>query len=415
MLINDVYLPYLDNKSRFLVLYGGGGSGKSVFAAQKIIARVKSEKPHRFLCLRKVGATVKDSIFAELKNVIFMDGMENEFRVNKSEYSITHLPTGNEILCKGLDEPEKIKSIQGITGIWAEEVTEFTPEDLDQLNIRVRGEKKNYVQFIFSFNPISEDNHVVKRFVIDKAYEDCTVVKTTYKDNLFLSDQDKAVLEGFKLTNKLFYDVYCLGIPGIVDKSNKFFYSFHDGIIKEGLTEDRSLPLKLSFDFNIDPFTCYVYQTPDRKTAKIFDKIRLNDSDITQITDRIKAKYPNRFYVCTGDVSGKNRTGMVRGKLSYWHTIKQELNLSDAQIRLRGKNLDLIQSRVLCNSCVQNLDIQIDATLTELINDMKFAKVDDYGILIKDRKDNKNDDLDCVRYILDAEFPDIIVNHKKYK
>lgn len=414
MVINDVYIPYLYDQSRFLILYGGGGSGKSVFAAQKLIARVKSERPHKFLALRKVGATVKDSIFSELKSVIYGNGFEKEFRINKSEYLITHLPTGNEILCKGLDEPEKIKSIQGITGMWIEEATEFEKEDLDQLNIRIRGKKDNYVQYIFSFNPIDED-HFIKADYMDTERTDTTFVHTTYKDNYYLSDDDKAVLEGFKETNKLFYDVYCLGLWGIVDKSNKFLYSYSDELLRKGLTEDKNLPLKLSFDFNIDPFTCYVYQTPEKHTLRIFDRFRLNDSDITQITDRIKAKYPGRFYIATGDVTGKNRTGAVRGKLSYWHTIKHELKLTDAQIRLRGKNLDLIQSRVLCNAAVQHLDIQIDDSLTELINDLKFAKVDDYGILLKDREKNKMDDLDCFRYALDAEFPDIIVNPKKYR
>ena len=70
---------------------------------------------------------------------------------------------------------------------------------------------------------------------------------------------------------------------------------------------------------------------------------------------------------------------------------------------------------MLCNSAVQNLDIQVASHLSELINDLKFAKVDDFGILLKDRKENKNDDLDAFRYILDAEFPDLIKNPKKYR
>lgn len=414
MVINDVYIPYLDNRSRFLILYGGAGSGKSVFAAQKIITRIKTEKPHKFLVLRKVGNTVKDSVFAELKSVIYDNNMGHEFKINKSEYSILHLPTGNEILCKGLDEPEKIKSINGITGMWIEEATEFDPEDLEQLNIRIRGIKDNYVQYIVSFNPIDED-HFLRSDYVENSKRDATFVHTTYKDNYFLDEEYKSILESYRDTNKLFYDVYCLGHWGIVDKSGKFFYSYNDGLKRKGLKEDPNLPLKLSFDFNIDPFVCYVYQTPSRESIRFIDKVRLEDSDITQITDRIKAKYPGRFYVCTGDVSGKNRTGTTRGKISYWQTVKNELGLRDGQIRLRSKNLDLIESRVLCNAVIQNMDVQIDDSLTELISDLKYAKVDDYGYLIKDREKNKMDDCDCFRYACDAEFPDIIKNPKKYK
>ena len=164
MIINDTYAPYLDDEHRFLILYGGASSGKSVFAAQKIIQRTKSEFNHRFLCLRKVNRTVKGSIFQELKQVIYDSGLEKEFIIYRSDYSFRHV-NGNEILCQGLDEPEKIKSIQGITGMWIEEATEFTEEDLDQLNLRIRGRKKNYIQYILSFNPISEDHFLIDRYI----------------------------------------------------------------------------------------------------------------------------------------------------------------------------------------------------------------------------------------------------------
>lgn len=126
--INDKYLPYLTNESRKLVLFGGSGSGKSVFAAQKIVLRTLTEQGHKFLCLRKVGETVKESIFAEIKSAIADSQCLHEFDINKTEKTFLHRPTGNQIICKGLDEPEKIKSIKGITSMWIEEATEFTPK-----------------------------------------------------------------------------------------------------------------------------------------------------------------------------------------------------------------------------------------------------------------------------------------------
>ena len=118
--INDHFYDYLSNESRYLVLYGGAGSGKSVFASQKIISRVVSEKGHIFLAARKVAKTIKNSIFTELKQRLLDWGIYNQFIINKSEYRFTHLGTNSEIICTGLDEPEKIKSISGITGMWLE-------------------------------------------------------------------------------------------------------------------------------------------------------------------------------------------------------------------------------------------------------------------------------------------------------
>lgn len=415
--INDAYYPLLQDESRRLVLFGGSGSGKSVFAAQKISSRTLGELGHKFLCLRKVGETVKESIFAELKNAIAETGCLNEFSINKTEKTFTHMPSGNQIICKGLDEPEKIKSIQGITGMWIEEATEFTMEDIDQLDLRIRGDKPNYVQYIYSFNPISEDNDIVKRFVIDRKDPDTTVLHTTYQDNYFLSEKDKEVLLSLKDRNPLYYDVYCLGIPGVVDKSGKFLYSFdqYNQVVK-GLPEIKSLPIWVTFDFNVDPMTVTVAQRVNMKQLNCLKSIQLNDSDIYQMCDRIKADFPNRTLIVTGDASGHNRSGLARGKTSYWKIIREELKLKDTQMKVRSQNLGLIESRVLCNAVNQSVDIFMDEDgCKPLINDCKYAKVDEKGILEKDRKKQKNDFLDGFRYLIDANFPDYLDRPKKYK
>ena len=406
--VNPVYSPYFKDQSRVLVIMGGAGSGKSVFISSKILRRACEEVPHKILVIRKVAATLKDSVYAELLNRIEEWGLFKHVVVNKTDKTFT-FDNGNVIMCKGLDEPEKIKSIEGITSIWMEEATELTEEDFDQLTLRVRGEKKNYVQFIMSFNPIDE-NHWIKKRLIDR--EEATVLHTTYKDNTFLDDAYIKTLQSLKETNSLYYQVYCLGEWGVVDTSNKFMYSF-DKEKHVGKCEiDYNHPIKLSFDFNLEPFATIIYQTPDNDTIKVIDKIRLNNSDIYQVCDAIKAKYPNHFFIVTGDASGKNRTGVARGKTSYWYIIKQELGLKDVQIRLRGINLGLIESRVLCNSALQHKKIIIDESLKELINDCQYAIVDDKGILVKDRKKNANDFLDCLRYSIDIEWPELIKNPK---
>jgi phage terminase large subunit len=408
--INDIYIPLLHVKTRKLVLYGGSGSGKSVFASQKTVLRILTEKGHKILCLRKVGETIKESIFAELKRVISDFGCLHEFDINKTDKSFLHRPTGNQIICKGLDEPEKIKSISGITSMWIEEATEFTSDEIDQLELRVRGEKPNYVQFILSFNPISEDNLIVKRFVIDKTDKDCFVLHTTHLDNHFLSEADRQVLYNLKERNPLFYDIYCLGIPGVVDKSGKFLYTFdaNKQVIK-GLSITDTLPLWVTFDFNIDPMTVSVAQRIDHNTLFVLKSLQLPNSDIHAMCDRINTEFHGYYLIATGDASGANETGVVRGKSSYWKVIKSELGLTDAQLHIRSKNLGLIESRVLCNVVNQTMGIFFDEEgCAPLITECKYAKVDDRGVLIKDRNKQKNDFLDGHRYLLDANWPDIL-------
>lgn len=409
--INDNYIPLLENQSRFLLIFGSAGSGKSVFAAQKKIIRCVTEPGHLFYCLRKVGESVKESIWAELLDVINTSGMAHEFTISEYHRTITH-QSGSKIKCRGLDQVGKMKSVKGITGMWLDEADQFTEDDLDQLNIRIRGEKEYYIQYILTFNPVDEDHFLKSKFV-DSKRSDTTFVKMTYRDNHFMTPEDIAVLEGYKETNPYYYQVYCLGEWGILDKSSKFLYAFDSKIHVDKCEVDPHLFLGLSFDFNVDPFTCLVYQREDICFRGI-EEIRLS-SDIEQVCDYILAKYPQSkyFYRVTGDASGKNRTGVVRGKTSYYRVIKANLQLSDGQFKLRGKNIGLIESKILCNSALQNYDVVLDPSLKETINDAKYSKVDDQGILIKDRDKHKNDHLDGFRYALDCEFPELTRKPKK--
>lgn len=413
--VNEAYLPALEDESRHLVLYGGAGSGKSVFAAQKIVLRCQTEAGHKFLCLKKVGETIKESIFAELKSALFDFGIYHEYEINKTEKTFSHKATGHQIICKGLDEPEKIKSIKGITGMWVEETTDFTPDELDQLNLRIRGIKQHYVQIIYSFNPLSEDHPIIKRFVTN-SFPKATVYHTTHIHNEFLSQEDRDEIVALKDRNPTFYDIYCLGIPGKVDKTNKFFYSYKNEQSVKGLSINPSLPIWITMDFNLDPMTATVAQRPDIETLQCFKNIQLDNSDIYAMCDRIKADYSQYELIVTGDASGHNRTGVVRGKSSYWKVIREELNLRDTQMKVRRQNIGLIESRVLCNAVNQSNKIQFDEDgCKQLINECKYGQVDEMGVLIKDRKKQKNDFLDGLRYLIDANYYDFLDRARKYK
>jgi phage terminase large subunit len=216
-LTNEKFYPLYWNKDRYLVLMGGGGSGKSVFTAQKIIVRMLTEVPHRFLVVRKVAKTLRESVFAELKAVISRWGLGKLFAIREGDMRIRCV-NGNEILFAGIDDPEKMKSIHGITSIWIEEASELSPEDYRQLDIRLRTPTKHYKQMIITFNPI-DVNHWLKKEFFDQKKPDCTTMHSTYKDNRFLPPEAVRVLEGFKDTDPYFYEVYALGQWGVLGKT----------------------------------------------------------------------------------------------------------------------------------------------------------------------------------------------------
>lgn len=216
---NDVYLPYLDNTDRYLVFYGGGSSGKSFFIAQRYIYKLIHPTRCNLLAVRQTGDTNRRSTFPLLKQVISRWGLSKHFKINESDMRIKCRLTGNEVAFAGLDDVEKIKSITfengELTDIWIEEATECIEADVNQLKVRLRGGKSKK-QMVLSFNPINVQ-HWIKRHFIDSGL--ATVCFSTYRDNKFLTDDDRRALEDLKAVDEYTYNVYCLGKWGILGKT----------------------------------------------------------------------------------------------------------------------------------------------------------------------------------------------------
>lgn len=216
---NDIYLPYLDDNSRYLVFFGGGSSGKSYFVGERWIYRAVQPVRHNLLVVRNTADTNRKSTFPLLKQVISNWNLGEYFKINESDMRIICLLTGNEIAFAGLDDVEKIKSITfasgELTDIWVEEATECQESDINQLKVRLRGGKSKK-QMVLSFNPINIQ-HWIKRHFIDSGL--ATVCFSTYKDNRFLTDDDRKALEDLKYSDEYTYNVYCLGKWGILGKT----------------------------------------------------------------------------------------------------------------------------------------------------------------------------------------------------
>ena len=216
---NDVYLPYLNNQDRYLVFFGGGSSGKSYFIGERVIYKMITPKKCNYLIVRQTADTNRRSTFPLLKQVISNWNLSEHFKINESDMRIICKLTGNEVAFAGLDDVEKIKSITfangELTDIWVEEATECQEADINQLKVRLRGGKSKK-QIVLSFNPINIQ-HWIKKHFIDSGL--ATVCFSTYKDNKFLTDDDRKALEDLKQIDEYTYEVYCLGKWGILGKT----------------------------------------------------------------------------------------------------------------------------------------------------------------------------------------------------
>lgn len=213
---NDwVYEGINDYSHRIEVYYGGAGSGKSYGGTQKIYLKALNSK-RKVLVIRKIQRTIKDSIFSVMLSHLHSSGLYDLCRVSRSDLEI-ELPNGSIFLFKGLDDPEKIKSIDGITDIVIEEGTELTEDDFTQLNLRLRALVDNLQIYIF-FNPISKKNWVYDYFFVRELPLNVKIIKTTYLDNKFLSEEYRQELERLKDRNPAYYRIYCLGEFATLDK-----------------------------------------------------------------------------------------------------------------------------------------------------------------------------------------------------
>ena len=154
------------------LLIGGYGSGKSYHIAFKIILKLLDEK-RKALVVRQVYDTIYEScydLFCEILEEMHLLAYDfNEFKKRKNKCVALksplriRFPNGSQIIFKGMDKPEKVKSINGVSIVWMEECSETNPEAYKELLGRIRTPNVS-MHFILSCNPVNRENWVYNQF-----------------------------------------------------------------------------------------------------------------------------------------------------------------------------------------------------------------------------------------------------------
>lgn len=228
------------NYKKYL-LVGGYGSSKSYHIALKLIIKGLKEK-RKMLVVREVYDTHRDSTFSLFKeiledlNLLAESPREKKRKVvaKESPFKLT-FPNGSEIIFKGMDKPEKLKSINGVTIVWLEECSEIKYDGYKELLGRLRHPYLS-LHFILSTNPVGTDNWVYTHFfknVDDKGKETVvlddeilyklhTVVRgdtyyhhSTVDDNYFVQQDYINQLEEMKNFDKDLYRIARKGRFGV--------------------------------------------------------------------------------------------------------------------------------------------------------------------------------------------------------
>lgn len=405
-------MPAYASQKRYVVLFGSAGSGKSVFASQKVLLRVLSEEKHRILCVRKIGNTLRESVFKRLQNEINALGLKSEFTINQTEMRFTHTPTGNEILLTGLDDVEKLKSIEAITSIWVEEATDLNQPDFDQLDLRLRGFTANYKQILLTFNPIDESHWIKKRF-FDKPDEDAYTLKTTFDDNAFLDEAYRVVLEKKASVNPNMHRIYYLGEWGREEVQRPFAHNFDpERHVTDTIQFDKLKQLYLSFDFNVEPFVCicaHIWSDSKGDHLHIFKEIVIeNNGDVHTMGEMLEDTFGMGILanaIFTGDAMQRKREITQKNNLDAWKILNTRFKLG-TRLKVPAANPRVKESRHLINTLLAfHPDLKIHPGCKRLIFDLQYCEVDEEGEpLKKNRNDEKQryDALDTFRYLCNS-------------
>jgi len=304
---NDAYLPYLDDVTPLQIFYGGSSSGKSVFAVGQRVVYDLLKGGRNYLICREVARTLRGSVMQEVRKVIGAWGLERLFTVNKSDGVITCNGNGYQAVFVGLDDVEKLKSITPSKGVFTdaiiEEATETQEASVAQIEKRQRGgDDKTAKRIILLFNPILQSHWIYEKYFKPLAWdgrmyrdENILILKTTYKDNRFLTRQDIARLENEK--DKYRYDVYTLGEWGTLGNVIFTNWRVEDlSTMRDQFTNHRN---GLDFGFSSDPAACPVtHYDKMRKTIYIYDELYQTGLTNDKLAEELKALISDRSVTC---------------------------------------------------------------------------------------------------------------------
>ena len=268
-IFKDAFYPLLfDYRHSYEVYKGSAGSGKSHFISQKLIIKAINDANRRILVCRRWGSTVRETVWQLIVEQLRFFKLDDMCQFNKTDRTIV-LPNGSMFIFFGLDDETKLLSLQNISDVWVEEVFECSRDIVEQLSLRMRGNKKNQ-QIFLSFNPISSAHWLYDFCEGDTQPASFIYHQSTFRDNRFLPEAYVASLEDLYRTNPVKARVFCDGLWG-VDTEGLVYpnHKVEDFDIQKMLRE-TNFPIKVGVDLGFrDPSTCVV-SLWDKLNKKIY-------------------------------------------------------------------------------------------------------------------------------------------------
>jgi phage terminase large subunit len=268
----------LGSDSRYFVVTGGRGSGKS-YSLNSFLLLLTYEIGHTILFTRYTLTSAHVSIIPEFIDKIETAGLQSDFYITKDE--IINIKTGSKILFRGIktssgNQTANLKSLAGVTTWVLDEAEELNDEDIfDKIDFSIRN-KDVQNRIVLILNPATKEHFIYKRFFEQKGIEaganlinkDVTYIHTTYEDNKeYLSESFLNQIEQIKKDNPNKFKHVILG--GWLDKAegvvftNWSFGEFNPDNLQTSFGQD--------YGYSIDP-TTLTEVAIDKSKRKIYVK-----------------------------------------------------------------------------------------------------------------------------------------------
>ncbi|OQY40929.1 MAG: hypothetical protein B6229_00400 [Spirochaetaceae bacterium 4572_7] len=189
---------FYNSLKRYIIAYGGRGSGKTMqFAALSILYAIKNPNS-RILAIRGSQNRISESSLQMMKDVIFMMGYEEYFTMTENTLKCHN---GSEFIFYGARNYHTFKSLRGINLCFVDEATELSKSAWETLIPTIREDGS---RFLISFNPEKEEDWVYQTFIVEQ-HPEAYVIKMNYNDNPYFPKVLRQEMEWDKSRNTAKY------------------------------------------------------------------------------------------------------------------------------------------------------------------------------------------------------------------
>lgn len=398
--IGKNYDLFWNDKHFYRVVKGSRGSKKSKTIAINMIYRIMKYPESNLLVIRRVFNTLRNSCRADLIWAINRLKVNHLWKIPKGEHTLTYLPTGQQILFAGLDDPLKLTSITVAQGylnfVWIEEAFQIEKQEMfETLEESIRGILPPHLfhQITLSFNPWSEDHWLRKRFYNDtyeREYIDDLIyaITTDYTMNEFLDEVTLKRFEEMKIKRPNRFRVAGLGEWGIAEGLvyNNWEVLEFDPV--KLLRSDFSLEAAFGLDFGFtnDP-SAFIAVIVDLRNKRlfIFDEFYKKRLLNNEIAEEIKIRGYSKDEITADCAEAKS--------------IEEIRSYGISRIKQSSKGKGSVNQGI---QYIQQFDIYVHPKCTNTIMEFKnYVWEEKNGITINKAADNYNHLMDALRYALE--------------